>query len=118
MARFAYDPKGRRVEKITGGMTTGYTYDGRNTSCERTRRDHSSSTRMRGIDAPLAVDMAGALSYFHADGLGSVAKITDQQGAAVLARQYDAWGNWQAGASERGNQFYWSGMDPEDGSRP
>ena len=31
-ARFAYDPLGRRVEKVAGGVTTSYTYDG-TTSC-------------------------------------------------------------------------------------
>ena len=113
VARFSYDPKGRRVETSTGGMTTGYTYEGRNTLRERRGAITLQYAHAGGIDAPLAVDMAGALSYFHADGLGSVAKITDQQGAAVLARQYDAWGNPQAGASERGFSFAGREWDPE-----
>jgi YD repeat-containing protein len=29
IARFAYDPLGRRVEKVAGGVTTNYTYDRR-----------------------------------------------------------------------------------------
>lgn len=27
-ARFSYDPNGRRVEKVAGGVTTSYLYDG------------------------------------------------------------------------------------------
>ena len=28
VARFAYDPLGRRVEKVAGGVTTSFTYEG------------------------------------------------------------------------------------------
>ncbi len=54
------------------------------------------------MDEPLAVDDGTALSYFHADGLGSIVKMTDGSGAVTLTRQYDAWGNLEVGASEPG----------------
>ena len=71
-ARFGYDPLGRRVEKVAGGVTTSYTYDG-----EDIVREVRGATTLKyihgpNLDEPLAVDDGTALSYLHADGLGSV----------------------------------------------
>jgi YD repeat-containing protein len=47
VARFAYDPRGRRVEKIAGGITASYTYDGADILREiRGRRRSSTSTAL------------------------------------------------------------------------
>lgn len=54
-----------------------------------------------GTDEPLAQeDGSGALTYYHADGLGSVVKRTSQAGAVTHEYRYDAWGNIEIGASE------------------
>ena len=58
-------------------------------------------------------DGSGALTYFHADGLGSIVKRTNQSGAAVHEYRYDAWGNVEAGAGEPGHSFTGREWDPE-----
>jgi RHS repeat-associated protein len=97
VARFFYDPLGRRVEKVAGGATNRYTYDG--TSILRETRSGVVSTYIHGpgVDQPLAKATGGVLTYFHADALGSVAKMTDQTGAVVSSIRYDTWGNIEAG---------------------
>ena len=45
VARFAYDPNGRRVEKVAGGVTTSYTYGG-----ENILREVRGATTLRGCD--------------------------------------------------------------------
>jgi len=114
-ARFAYDPRGRRVEKVAGGATTSYTYDGKDVV-----REVRGTTTLRyidgsGFDEPLAMDDGTALSYFHADGLGSIARVTNASGAVTLTRQYDAWGNLEVGASEPGYAFTGREWDPQTG---
>jgi RHS repeat-associated protein len=115
VARFAYDPLGRRVEKVASGVTTGYTYDDDNIL--RESRGSSTVKYIHGgeTDKPLAVDDAAALTYFHADGLGSIAKMTNGAGAVSLVRQYDAWGNLELGVSEPSYSFTGREWDPETG---
>jgi RHS repeat-associated protein len=117
MATFKYDPLGRRVEKVAGGVTTSFTYDG-----QAILRHVAGATTTRfvqgpGIDEPLAKEDAGSgtLSYYHADALGSIAKLTDQAGAVVHSYQYDAWGNIQAGETLPGPAFTGREWDPETG---
>ncbi len=65
------------------------------------------------MDEPLAADDGTALSYFQADGLGSIVKVTNASGAVTLTRQYDAWGNLETGAGEPGYAFTGREWDPE-----
>lgn len=114
-ARFSYDPLGRRVEKVGGETTTGYTYDGNDIL--REVRGTSTLKYIHGADTDeaLAVDDGAALSFLHADALGSVVKVTNAVGAVTLTRQYDAWGNLQAGADQAGYAFTGREWDPETG---
>ena len=114
-ARFSYDPLGRRVEKIASGLTTAYTYA--RSSILREARGSSTIKYVHGpvVDQPLAVDDGTGLTYFHADGLGSVVKTTNSAGALTLTRRYDASGNLEAGASEPGYAFTGREWDPEAG---
>jgi RHS repeat-associated protein len=45
-----------------------------------------------GIDEPIRMTSGGANYYYHADGLGSVTKITDVTGNLVESYQYDVFG--------------------------
>jgi len=112
-ARFAYDPLGRRVEKVAGGVTTSYTYD--DEDILRELRGTTTRKYVHGpeIDEALAVDEGSSLSYLHADGLGSIDSMTNDSGATTLARRYDAWGNLESGASEAGYAFTGREWDPE-----
>lgn len=101
-ARFSYDALGRRVEKVAGGVITGWTYDG-----DDILRELSGATTLKNVhgpdsDEPLAQeDGSGALSYFHADGLGSIVKTSNAAGGLIASRQYDAFGNIEVGAASR-----------------
>jgi RHS repeat-associated protein len=105
VARFAYDPNGRRVEKVAGGTTTTYTYDSSDILRETAGPTTLEYVHGPAVDEHLAADAGGTLSYFHADGLGSVVKTTDPTGASLLTRQYDAWGKLEAAAEQSGYAF-------------
>ena len=116
-ARFRYDPLGRRIMKVAGGLTTAYAYDG----IDIVRETRSDGTTYRylhgpGFDEPLArIDQSGGAAYYHADGLGSIVAMTDQAGNVVQTRQYDAWGNPEQGAGQPGYAFTGREWDPETG---
>jgi RHS repeat-associated protein len=113
--RFSYDPMGRRVEKVAGGITVSYAYD--STSVLREASGGTSVKYVHGpsIDEPLAVESGGVLSFFHGDALGSIVKRTDAGGTVDLTRQYDAWGKIEAGAGEPGYAFTGREWDPDAG---
>ena len=113
-ARFSYGPRGRRVEKVAGGVTTGYVYDREDIIREVRGASTFKYVHGSGTDEPLArEDSAGALTYYHADGLGSIGKRTSQTATVVHEYRYDAWGNIEAGASEAGYAFTGREWDPE-----
>src|SRR5262249_59539571 len=69
-----------------------------------------------GIDETLAVkNDSGVFSYYHADALGSIVKTTNDAGAVMATRQYDAWGNLESGADLPGYAFAGREWDPESG---
>jgi RHS repeat-associated protein len=115
VARFAYDPMGRRVEKVAGGLTTTYAYD--EGDILRETRGAATLKYVHGddLDEPLAVDDGTALSYFHSDVLGSIVRVTNAAGAVTFTRQYDSWGNLQVGADQPGYSFTGREWDPETG---
>jgi RHS repeat-associated protein len=115
VARSAYDPLGRRVEKVAGGVTTSYTYDG-----DEIIRDIHGATTVKyvhglGIDVPLAADDGTSFSYFHADGLASITHVTDAAGTIALTHTYDTWGNLQTGTDQPAYAFTGREWDPETG---
>jgi RHS repeat-associated protein len=120
VARFDYDPLGRRVRKVAGGVTYSYLYAGMDILRE-TRSDGSTATTHTyvhgpGIDEPLArVDGSGTPAYYHADGLGSIVKLTVSTGAVIQTWQYDPWGNPEIGANEPGYALTGREWDPEIG---
>jgi RHS repeat-associated protein len=117
VARFSYDPLGRRITKTAGGLTTTYAYDGIDIARE-TRSDGTAYRYLHGpgFDEPLArIDQTGEAAYYHADGLGSIVAMTDAAGNVTSRRQYDAWGNLQQGADQPGYAFTGREWDPETG---
>jgi RHS repeat-associated protein len=117
VGRYAYDPRGRRVEKTASGVTTRFAYDGLDIVQETT----STGTSLRyvhgpGIDEPLArQDGTGTGSYYHADGLGSIVATTNGAGAVASTRRYDAYGNPELGGDQPGYAFTGREWDPEIG---
>jgi RHS repeat-associated protein len=100
---------------VTGGVTSSYVYDG--ASIFRETRGATTVRYVHGpdFDEPLAVDDGTAVSYFHADGLDSIVKVSNAAGAVTHARQYDAWGNLEVEAAESGYAFTGREWDPETG---
>ncbi len=96
-------------------MTTSYTYDGNSILREVRGTTTLRYVQGRRVDEPLAVDDSSALTYYHADGLGSVVKTTNAAGTVTLTRQYDAWGSLESGATEPGVAFTGREWDPETG---
>jgi RHS repeat-associated protein len=97
-------------------VTTNYTYD--DEDILREVRGGVTFKYVHGArtDEPLArEDGSGALTYFHADALGSVVKHTNQAGAIVHQYRYDAWGSIELGATEPGHAFTGREWDAETG---
>ncbi len=98
---FAYDPFGRRVSKtaVIGGTTTShvYVYDAEDIALEYVGGVLTSHfVHGPGIDEPLALVRSGGTGsgnyFYHADGLGSVVKITDVAQNMVESYGYDSFG--------------------------
>ena len=113
-ARFAYDPNGRRVEKVAGGITTSYGYDSEDIVREIRGAATFKYVHGSGNDEPLAREEGtGPLTYYHADGLGTIVKRTSQVGAVLHEYRYDSWGHMEAGSAEPGYAFTGREWDPE-----
>jgi RHS repeat-associated protein len=116
IARFVYDGQGRRAQKISGGVTRTYIYDGDNIIEERP----GAAAAIRyvhgpGIDRPLASVQSATASYFLADHLGSILQVTNGAAAVTLTRQYDPWGNPLQGSTSAGYAYTGREWDPEVG---
>ena len=115
VGRFAYDPLGRRVEKVVGAVTTSFAYEQEDIIREIHGGAAIAYVHGRGFDEPLSAESGGAPSYLHRDGLGSIVALSNAVGAASSLRQYDAWGNVEVGANESGYSFTGREWDVEIG---
>lgn len=101
---FKYDPLGRRIEKkmvtiidgITKNYTFSYLYDNEDIVQETLTTDTTTTktyfTHGPGIDEPLALERGGSFYYYHADGLGSIAAITNAARQVVQSYDYESFG--------------------------
>ncbi|MDX9715710.1 MAG: RHS repeat-associated core domain-containing protein [Dissulfurispiraceae bacterium] len=74
------------MEKSINGAITKYIYDNEDILFEYNNAGvlEARYTHGPGVDEPLSMERAGQLYYYHADGLGSVAAITDASGDKML----------------------------------
>ncbi len=111
---YAYDPLGRRVQTVSGGVTNCHVYDGLHVVADL---DYSggmmrSYTPGPGVDNWLAMTVhTGTVAqtyYYLTDHLGTVHAFADETGAIVESYRYDAWGNvlavWDDAGIEIPNQ--------------
>jgi len=117
---YAYDWLGRRVSRTVSGGTTTCVYDGGQIIAE-----YNGGTLLRkyiygpGIDEPVCMVASGGTWYYHFDGLGSVAALTDSGGTLVEKYRYDAFGgttilspnNQTRTTSLYGNRFMFTGRE-------
>lgn len=118
-ASYVYDPHGRRVSKTVDGVTTAFLLDGTE---EIADYDGSGQILRRyiygpGTDEPLMMqDMSSGSSrtYFHQDGLGSVAALSDDTGVLTDAYTYGPYGETE---NVTGSPFRFTGrrLDAETG---
>lgn len=110
---FQYDPFGRRIYKSSPSGTTIYVYDGVNVLQEVSDNGTvvARYTHALGIDEPLAMLRRGTMSYYLADGLGSITSLTDSNGDIVSTYQYDSFGNQTAVTGSIVNPFRFTGRE-------
>jgi RHS repeat-associated protein len=99
--RYTYDPLGRRRQKIAGGVTNTYIYDGADV-LRVTSSTGANTTYLHGpnIDETLATeDAAGNRTYLHVDGLGSVVRSTDSAGNKIGTQKYNSFGVLESGTA-------------------
>jgi RHS repeat-associated protein len=123
VAQYGYDPTGLRVVKRSGSETTHYVFEGDEPIFEK----KVSSGKIRSYIYALGKHLArvdGAIGdtttkvyYYHTDQVGSIRKITDQQGKVVWDTQYEAFGNQfnQTGSIEELHSFTGKELDPDTG---
>jgi RHS repeat-associated protein len=126
---FTYDPFGRRIGKqmttvndgVTQTQSWSYVYDGDSIAVEIYTDENNTTTKTfymqgPGIDEHLALERGGLFYYFHADGLGSIAAITDVAHAVVQSYDYDSYGMVTPNSGFR-NSYAYTGRewDPESG---
>jgi RHS repeat-associated protein len=126
LASFTYNGSGKRVTKTAGSATHTYIYDAEDIVEEFIVRELLSGGNIKyfhgpGIDQPLAKQEVSGMviepivSYYVADHLGSIARVTNAAGVPVLSQQYDPWGNLTEGATADGYSFTGREWDPETG---
>jgi YD repeat-containing protein len=94
---YKYDGLGRRVEKDVVAATTKVTrfiYDNEDILLELDGSNNITAryTHGPGIDEPLIMEKTGASFFYHADGLGSITKITDAAGVVKQRYTYSSFG--------------------------
>jgi len=116
IARFAYDPLGRRVEKASAGASKTYTYAYEDIIREAQGGAFTRYIHGPGMDEPLASEgAAGELVLKHSDALGSEVRTTDAGGNLVASRSYGTFGQLQIGAGASGHAFTGREWDSETG---
>ncbi len=110
---FQYDPFGRRIYKSSASATTIYVYDGSNILEEVSAAGSlvARYTQSLGIDEPLGMLRGSTMSYYQADGLGSITSLSDTKGALVSTYQYDSFGNLTASTGSVTNPFRYTGRE-------
>ena len=112
---FAYDPFGRRIKKVTSTTTSVFAYDGDNL-IEETNSSGAAVARYeptQNIDEPLAMLRAGATSYFHADGLGSITSLSSAAGSIANTYTYDSFGKLTASTGSLVNPFQYTARESD-----
>jgi RHS repeat-associated protein len=91
---FTYDPFGRRIRIVSPSGTVIYAYDGDNIvdQMDATGAWQSRFTHGLGVDEPLEIRQQSVPLYYHADGLGSIAAVTNAARAVAASYTYDAFG--------------------------
>jgi RHS repeat-associated protein len=107
-----YDPFGRRIQKASTGGTTTFLHDGLN-SVEDV--DGSGVVVARygeglGVDSPLATVRSNAISFYEADGIGSITSLTGTSSTITQSYMFDSFGKTTSNGAST-NPFKYTGRD-------
>lgn len=114
-ARFLYDPFGRRTEKMIGGTTTQFLYDGLNPVQELDGANPPNATAEMltgvGIDEYFQrTDSSGAMAFL-TDALGSTIGLTNSAGSLATNYTYDPFGATTMGGTSNANSYQFTGRE-------
>jgi len=114
-ASFVYDPFGRRAEKIIGGTTTQFLYDGLNPLQELNGASTPSVTAnlLTGlnIDEYFTRTDASGTATFLSDALGIAIGLTNSSGAVATSYTYDPFDNVTASGTGNANPYQFAGRE-------
>ena len=111
--QYGYSPTGERVWKEDAQGRFYYLYDGLDLigEIEADGKVRTSYIYGPGLDRPLAMIRKGRVFYYHSDRLGSIRRLTDDQGRTVATYDYDAFGNFLTCNSAVENPFTYTGRE-------
>ena len=136
---FAYDASNRLTQVVSGTTTVEYTYDGDGNRVRATTDGAAVDylyaifsglpqvliESLAGNDTTYTFGLArltmtapdGTRSFYHSDGLGSMAGLSDDLGQSVASYAYDAFGAIRSQTGGRTNTFTFAGeqIDPTSG---
>jgi RHS repeat-associated protein len=115
VAEYVYDALGRRVAKTVNGVRTQFRYDGEDLilTMDDAGAVTGSWTLGPGIDQPLAMNRAGVMHYYLADGLGSIRALTDEAGAVAQTYEYSVFGEITSQTGTVENPFTYTAREWE-----
>src|SRR5689334_12213735 len=112
VATFKYDPFGRRIQKSSASGAVIYVYDSAN-GVEELNGSGAVTTRYvqgAGIDEPLAQSRSG-LSYYNADGLGSITSMDAATGTPTATFVYGAFGVLNSSTGSSANPYRYTARE-------
>lgn len=119
IARYAYDPDGRRGLKEIPGGGTRYLHDDQQCVSEWDSAGQLQRQYVwgQGVDELLEIRAPAGAFYAHESAIGSVLAVTDASGSVVESYSYDAFGRTVAVGASDLNEYrhHTVRLDPESG---
>jgi RHS repeat-associated protein len=119
---YRYDPAGRRIAKIIGGVATYYRYSLFGLCAEyaasgQLAREYGYAANAANGAAPLYLKEGGRSYFYHTDHLGTPWKLTSEAGGVVWSASYDDFGKANVASSLVENNWRFPGQyfDEETG---
>lgn len=124
--RYGFDPLGRRVVTVSGGVTNFHVYDGVHVLADTDATGGVLRVYGHGLGIDHLLTMTTYTSgtaktyYYLTDRLGSVHALADEAGNVVESYRFDAWGKVTGvydgsgnhlSESAYGNRFLWQGRE-------
>lgn len=115
---FGYAPTGQRVWRRDPAGLRYFIYDAWDLIEELSETGASAVAYVHGPgrDQPLATIRDGRTYYYHADRLGNIRFLTDDQGQVVASYEYDAFGKITASQASVANPFGFTGREWDAGT--